>query len=93
MGYVLRQSVDRINHYGLHIGRLSGRLSYKHPTDLNDLALEAEQIMSVQELLVSLGNAAAKVGLTLNAKKAVLMPINQDLDHQSILSRDGSAIK
>ena len=70
--YVLRQSVDNINHYGLFIGLRSSRLSYKHLTDLengDDLALVAEQIMSDQQLLVSLENAAAKVGHVLKAKR------------------------
>ena len=83
--YVLRQSVVNINHYGLLIGRRSGWPNYKRLTDLDhadDLALVAEQITSAQELLVSLENAAAKVGLILSAKKAECMPINQDLDHQ-----------
>ena len=73
MDYVLRQSVDNVNHYGFHIGRRPGRLSYKHLTDLNhadDLALVAEQITSsAQELLVSLEHAATKVGLIFNAEK------------------------
>ena len=79
MDYVLRQSVDNINHYGLLIGRRSGRRSYKHLTDLDyadDLALVAEQITSAQELPVSLENAAAKVGLILNAKKTACISIN-----------------
>ena len=49
--YVLRQSVDNIDHYGLLLGRRCGRLSYKHLTDLDyadDLALVAEQITSAQ---------------------------------------------
>ena len=94
--YVLRQSVDNINHYGLLIGSRSGRLSYKHLTDLDyadDLALVAEQITSSWELLVSLESAAAKVGRILNAKKTEYIPTDQGLDYQSILSPDGSVIK
>lgn len=70
MDYILRQSVDNINHYGLHIRRPSGRLSYKYLTDLDyadDLALVPEQISFAQELLVSLEYAA--LGLILYAKK------------------------
>ena len=43
--------------------------------------------------LTSLENAAAKVGLFLNAKRAEYMTFNEDENHLPICSNDGSQLK
>jgi len=46
-----------------------------------------------QDLLSSLEDASAKVGLLLNAKKTDYMCINGEEDHTPIVSRDGTKLK
>ena len=53
----------------------------------------AERTSSAQELLTSLEVSAAKVGLLLNAKKTECLLLNEDSDHSTIRSIDGSDIK
>ena len=53
----------------------------------------AEHISSAQELLTSLEVSAAKVGLLLNAKKTECLLLNEDSDHPTIRSINGSDIK
>lgn len=94
--YALRQSVDEVRDKGLMVGRRSDRQSEKYLTDLDyadDIALTAEHIQSAQTLLISLEEAAAKVGLKLNSKKTECMLMNEDPTHPCITSMDGSHIK
>lgn len=95
--YILRQSLDTINHKGLTIKpRQSSRQKGKHLTDLDyadDLALTADQLHNAQELLLSLEDAAAKVGLFLNSKKTEYMTVNEAENHQSICSINGTQLK
>ncbi|KAJ3609506.1 hypothetical protein NHX12_024027 [Muraenolepis orangiensis] len=60
--YILRQSLD-IDHTNLDY--------------VDDIALTADQLCDAQDLLTSLENATAKVGLFLNVKKTVYV-----YDHQ-----------
>ena len=68
----------------------------KYLTDLDyadDIALPAMLLQDAQDLLASLEDASAKVGLFLNAKKTEYMSINGNECPASILSRDGTQLK
>ena len=95
--YILRQSLDPIYDKGLTIKRSRSR---RHRglrlTDLDyadDLALTADQLCDAQDLLTSLKNAAARVGLLLNTKKTEYLTINEEESHLPICSKDGTQLK
>ena len=95
--YILRQSIDCLDSKGLTIKPTqSRRLKSKHLTDLDyadDIALTADHLQDAQDLLTCLENAAAKVGLFLNAKKTEYMTINEDKVHHHIKSNNGTVLK
>ena len=95
--YILRQSIDCLDSKGLGIKPTqSRRLKSKHLTDLDyadDIAFTADRLQDAQDLLTCLENAAAKVGLFLNAKKTEYMTINEDKVHHDIKYNNGTLLK
>jgi len=95
--YLLRQSVDTLKSKGIDImPNKTSREKDKYLTDLDyadDIALTAKLVRDAQDLLSSLEDASAKVGLLLNAKKTDYMCINGEEDHTPIVSRDGTQLK
>ena len=94
--YILRQSVDTMKEKGIDIKPgSSSRAKNKHITDLDyadDIALTATLLKDAQDLLASLEDASAKVGLFLNSKKTDYISLNEDADHLTIFSKDGSQL-
>ena len=92
--YLLRQSIDPLKSKGIDIKpSKTSREKDKYLTDLDyaeDIALTAMLLQDAQDLLSSLEDASAKVGLFLNAKKTEYMSINGNECPASILSRDGT---
>ena len=95
--YLLRQSIDTLKSKGIDImPSKTSREKDKYLTDLDyadDIALTAMLLQDAQDLLSSLEDASAKVGLFLNAKKTEYMSINGNEGPASILSRDGTQLK
>ncbi|XP_038070002.1 uncharacterized protein LOC119739220 [Patiria miniata] len=93
---ILTQSLDCIHDKGLTIKQKKSRHHQSlHLTDLDyvdDLALTADHLCDAQDLLTSLENAAAKVGLFLNAKRTEYMTINEE-SHYPIYTSDGTQLK
>ena len=89
--YLLRQSIED---KGIDIKpSKTSREKDKYLTDLDyeeDIALTAMLLQDAQDLLSSLEDASAKVGLFLNAKKTEYMSINGNECLASILFRDGT---
>ena len=87
--YILRQSVDTLNSKGIDITpNKTLRDKNKYLTDLDyadDIALTATLLQDAQDLLLSLEDSPAKVGLFLNAKKTESMTVNGDRTNQSLL--------
>ena len=95
--YILRQSVDTLKSKGLDImPNKTNRMKNKYLTDLDyadDIALTSSLLQDAQDLLTSLEDASAIVGLFLNAKKTEYMCTNGDEASNPILSRDGTQLK
>ena len=95
--HLLRQSIDPLKSKGIDIKpSKTSREKEKYLTDLDcaeDIALTAMLLQDAQDLLSSLEDASAKVGLFLNAKKTEYMSINGNKCPSSILSRDGTQLK
>ena len=76
-GCLLRQSIDTLKSKGIDITpSKTSREKDKYLTDLDyadDIALTAMLLQEAQDLLSSLEDASAKVGLFLNAKKTEYM--------------------
>ncbi len=86
---VLKQAFDNNSSKGLTVDRRSGRQSQTRLTDLDyadNITLIVEHVSSVQELLISLDMSAAKLYLTLNAKKTEYLIPNEEPDHPHIRS-------
>ena len=67
----------------------------KHLTDLDSadgIAWTATLLEDARDLLISVEDASAKVGLFLNAKKTEYITISEDADHLPIFSKDGSQL-
>ena len=96
-GCLLRQSIDTLKSKGINITpSKTSREKDKYLTDLDyadDIALTAMLLQEAQNLLSSLEDASAKVGLFLNAKKTEYMSIRGNECPASILSRDGTQLK
>lgn len=87
---VLRQSIDTINTRGLTIEPPSAMKQNISQT----FTMLMTWLDSAQVLLTSLEEATGgQVGLMPNAKKKECMILNEDSDHQPILSKVGSIIK
>ena len=89
--YLLRQSIED---KGIDIKpSKTSREKDKYLTDLDyaeDIAPTAMLLQDAQDLLSSLEDASAKVGLFLNAKKTEYMSINGNECLALILSRDST---
>ena len=81
-GYALCISLDKINSNGITIQpRTSSRNPSKHLTDLDfadDIALLADSLGNAQNLLLSLQQAAALVGLHINEDKTEYISTSSD---------------
>ena len=81
-GYALCISLDKINSNGITIHpRSSSRNPSKHLTDLdfaNDIALLAYSLGNTQNILLSLQQAAALVGLHINKDKTEYISTSSD---------------
>ena len=95
--YILRQSIDTDKSKGIDImPNKTNREKNKYLTDLDyadDIALTATLLQDAQDLLSSLEDTSAKVGLFLNAKKTEYMCVNGDDNPALILARDGTQLK
>ena len=83
--YIMRKAVDsKSEELGFTLRpRRSKRVGPVNATDFcfaDDIVLLANEIAQAKELLHSVENEAAKVGLHINAKKTEAMEYNQDLD-------------
>lgn len=95
--YILRQSVDHLKDLGLDVKpHKTSRDRTKYLTDLDyadDIALTSVLLENAQQLLVSLEDASAKVGLMLNAKKTEYLRINGCENEPPLKSRNGTLLK
>ena len=97
LDYVMREAIQgKEEELGFVLERKRSR---RHPpiivTDMDfadDIALVTEEIHQAQQMLMNLENAAAKVGLHLNAKKTEAFSHNQT-DSDPLISKEGSTIK
>ena len=94
--YILRQSVRTMKEKGIDIKpKRSNHDRDKHLTDLDSadgIAWTATLLEDDRDLLISVEDASAKVGLFLNAKKTEYITISEDADHLPIFSKDGSQL-
>ena len=94
LGYVLRTSIDKIRENGFELTKKrSRRYSAKTITDAHytdDIALLANTPNQAETLLHSLEQAAARIGLHVNAHKTEYMCYNQTGD---ISTLEGTSLK
>ena len=97
LDYALRKAIDgREAELGLQIRqRRSRRCPAKYVTDLDfadDIALISEEIQQAQTMLKRIEEAAAGVGLAMNAKKTKVLTFNQK-QQVKITANDGSVLE
>jgi len=93
---ILRQSLETMKEKGIDSKpKRSNHDRDKHLTDLDSadgIAWTATLLEDARDLLISVEDASAKVGLFLNAKKTEYITISEDADHLPIFSKDGSQL-